>query len=308
MGRIALYLPAGTLLTLMLQMSALYLGPAGILLHLFVPLPAAHGFMRHGWGAGGGIVALTTASLLVVTSPAGAGAYFAQFGLGSLILPLLLRRGKGWDTAVTGAVAASAGGALLAAAAYAAARGVAVGELIGRFVRSEVDQAIALYQKAELPQEQIEELKTVAEGMADFLVLAWPGLAIVATGGIFLLTVRFLSAFSAGRYEVPGVPFSDWKAPELLVWVLIVSGSGALLGNGWPYRISVNVLTVVLPVYFLQGLAVVTWFFRKRNVSPLFRSLGYLLAVALNPLPLIVMGMGIFDLWVDFRKSGIRKT
>jgi uncharacterized protein YybS (DUF2232 family) len=72
--------------------------------------------------------------------------------------------------------------------------------------------------------------------------------------------------------------------------------------------VALNLLTVLLPIYFLQGLAIVNHFFRKKGVSPLLQTLGYLLIAVLNPFPLIVTGVGIFDLWADFRKPRKKRT
>jgi len=64
----------------------------------------------------------------------------------------------------------------------------------------------------------------------------------------------------------------------------------------------VNVLIILLPLYFLQGLAVMEHFLVRKGLSLLMRGLSYLLLLVVNPLPVIVTGVGIFDLWADFRK------
>ena len=69
-----------------------------------------------------------------------------------------------------------------------------------------------------------------------------------------------------------------------------------------------NLLVVLLPVYFLQGLAVVSFFLQRREVSPLMRALSYMILFALNPFQLIVAGIGVFDLWIDFRKPRVKNT
>jgi hypothetical protein len=51
----------------------------------------------------------------------------------------------------------------------------------------------------------------------------------------------------------------------------------------------------------------VTFFFWKKKFGPWFRALGYVLIVTINPLPLLVIGIGVFDLWIDFRKPRIKK-
>jgi uncharacterized protein YybS (DUF2232 family) len=72
--------------------------------------------------------------------------------------------------------------------------------------------------------------------------------------------------------------------------------------------IALNLLTVSLPLYFMQGLAIVRYFFRRRNVPGFIQGISYILILLLNPLPLVVTGFGIFDLWADFRKPRIKET
>lgn len=300
-------LAAGTLVTIILQWAVGVLGPAGIFINLSIPLPAAYAYMRRGLPAGGGIVVLTTVALFAIGEAAGALGYLLQFGLASLVLPFLLRRRWPWDRAVAGALVLILLVAGIVLAGYGVSRSIAVTELVNRYVHGEVESALALYQKADIPPAQLEELRNVVKHMADFLINAWPALMVVVTGAILLLTVLILSTLAAGRYEVPGVPFRLWKAPEKLIWLLILAGFGMLYASGLSQRVALNVLTVLLPLYFLQGLAVLTYFFQHKGITPFFRGLGYLLVVVLNPLPLIVTAVGVFDLWADFRKPRIKK-
>jgi uncharacterized protein YybS (DUF2232 family) len=306
-SRGALLLAAGTLVTIVLQWAAGALGPAGIFINLSIPLPAAYALMRRGALVGSGIVVLSTAALFASGGAPGALGYLLQFGLASLTLPYLLRRGWPWDRAVAGALLLVLFVAGLVLAGYGVSRGVAVTELVNRYVHGEVESALALYQKADIPQEQLEELRTVVRHMADFLVSAWPALMVAVTGAILLLMVLILSALSAGRYEVPGIPFRLWKAPEKLIWLLILAGFGVLYAPGPAQRVALNVLTILLPLYFLQGLAVLAYFFQRKGIPPFLKGLGYLLVVVLNPLPLILTAVGVFDLWADFRKPRIKK-
>lgn len=302
-----LSLAAGALATVLLLWAAGALGPAGALLNLVVPLPAAYVHMRRGALMGCGAVTLAAFVLLIIGDQGGALAYLLQFGLASMFLPFLLRRNWPWDRAVAGTllILLAAGGVTLAA--YSAARGLPVTELVVRYVDREVESALAIYQQANLPEDQLEELRAMILQMADFLVRAWPALVTVGTAAVLLINVLMLSALARGGYEVPGVHFRSWKAPELLVWPLILSGFGLLYAQGLVESISLNVLTLLLPIYFFQGLAVVTYYFQKRGVPPFFRGLGYLLVTVLSPLPLMVVAVGVFDLWADFRKPKIRK-
>jgi uncharacterized protein YybS (DUF2232 family) len=307
-GQQAFYLFAGTLITLLLQMTAGSIGPVGIFFNLLTPLPAAFLHMRKGMLAGGGIVLLTTVILFAVVDAGGATAYLLQFGLGSIVLPFLLRRGWPWDKAIAGALVVVLGAVAFTLVGYAAYRGFHVTDLVHQYMQGEIDKALAIYQEANLSEEQFEELRTVARRVADFLASAYPGLAVILTGVLLSLVVLVLSAFSSDKYVLAGVPFHLWKAPEPMIWLLIVAGFGMVFLTGSLHLVALNLLTVLLPVYFLQGLAIVNHFFRKKGVSPLLQTLGYLLIAVLNPFPLIVTGVGIFDLWADFRKPRKKRT
>ena len=101
---------------------------------------------------------------------------------------------------------------------------------------------------------------------------------------------------------MPGRAFPEWKSPEWLVWILIASGFLVAFGEGIAGTFALNLLVILLPVYFLQGLAVIDCFFRRKAFSPIIRTVGYLLVTLVNPLPMVVTGIGVFDLWADFRK------
>lgn len=298
----------GTVLTLALQWAAAVLGPWGFFANLLVPLPAAYSQMRCGTAAGVGIVGLSAAILFGSGSSGGAIAYLIQFGIASFVLPLLLRRGYAWGRAVAATLAGVAIAAAVTLGGFALQRGEAIDELVAGYVQAEVDAALSLSEEAELPPEQQAEFASVAKRMGDFLLQAWPALAIVATGAVLLLTVFMLKALSAGYYEVPGLPFRFWSVPDALIWPLILAGFGMVFAEGAPRLAALNLLVILVPVYFLQGMAIVTFYFERKSVPPFFRGLGYLLAVFLNPLPLIVTGIGVFDLWADFRKPRTRKN
>ena len=80
--------------------------------------------------------------------------------------------------------------------------------------------------------EQLHELEGIVEQISAFIGHAWPGLALLATGAVLLLTIYLLSALAKGHYEIPGPLFQRWKTPDHLVWLLILAGAGQLLASG----------------------------------------------------------------------------
>jgi hypothetical protein len=125
---------------------------------------------------------------------------------------------------------------------------------------------------------------------------------LVAVVGVLQLVTVGLLAFVVRPGTLPGPSFARWRPPELLIWGLIASGFAVAFGTGPFQNVATNLLIILLPLYFLQGLAVVEHFLARRGLSPLLRGVSYLFLLVVNPLPVIVTGVGIFDLWADFRK------
>lgn len=307
-GRRLLHLAGAAAATLLLALAAGLAGPAGVLLNLLIPLPVAYVGMRAGVASALGAAVLSLAGLTLAGGLVGGGSYLLQFGIGSVLLPLLLRRGWNWDRAAAATVLVVLAAVTVALVGYAQWRGSELQSLVEGYVQGEVKQAMQMYQAEDQSPEMAKEFQSIAEQTGQFLTRAYPGLATVVLMVIQGVTLLFLNALSRGRYSIPGAGFRQWRAPEWLIWGLIAAGFGLAFAPGVMQRGALNLLTVLLPLYFLQGLAVISFFFARRGVSPLFRALGYLLIVVFNPLPLIVTGIGVFDLWVDFRKPRLKKT
>jgi len=302
-----LYLLAAALVTLLLQLAPGLLGPSGIMLNLLAPLPVAYVCMLQGPVAGGAAVLVAALALVSISGPLGSVTYLLQFGLGSVLLPLLLRRGLPWDRAVALTLAVVVGTSAIAVGGYLLTRGEPLATAVGGYVEAEIRRTLEVATAPGEGAPEQAEMAAMVEQTAKLFTRIYPGLALAVTGAVLLMTLFLLAALARGRYEVPGVPFPLWKAPEQLVWLLIVAGFGSLASGG-VQTVAWNLLVVVLPIYFLQGLAVVSYFFRLRGFSPFMRGMGYLLLTVINPFQLLVAGIGVFDLWVDFRKPRIKKT
>jgi uncharacterized protein YybS (DUF2232 family) len=296
---------AGVLATLAL-LGCAGLWPFGVAAILAVPLPAAYVHMRQGTVAGGAVVLLATGVLWVMAGHAEGLGYLAQFGVLSFLLPFFLRRGLSWDGSVGLSLAAVLALCALVLAGLASVENVDAGAVVGQFLQAEVDQALALAQKANLTGDQAARFETLIRQAAGFLHRAYPAVVAIGFGGLLLMTLLGLRLLARGAYRFSGTPFHVWKLPELLIWVLIGAGALTLFAEGIAATAGFNLLLVVLAGYFLQGLAIVSHFFRKKGLPPALRTLGYLLVVTLNPLLVVVTGLGVFDLWIDFRKP--RKT
>jgi len=61
-------------------------------------------------------------------------------------------------------------------------------------------------------------------------------------------------------------------------------------------------LIVICAVYMFAGLAIVSYFLKKSPFPAGFRYLIYFLIFAQQIVTLLVTAVGLFDLWIDFRK------
>ncbi len=99
--------------------------------------------------------------------------------------------------------------------------------------------------------------------------------------------------------------FREWKAPALLVWPTIIALAVMLLDLGPASKVAIGILKFFMAIYAIQGLSVMSYFFDVWRVRGLMRSFGFMAALFLM-LPL-VLSLGFFDLWFDFR-SKVRQS
>lgn len=270
-------------------------------LAVLVPWPIALLSLR--WGSLSAVLAM--AGAMLVLAAAGsiglAAAYLVQYGIGSVLVPHLLKKGWRWDGAVLAGTGLSAGCGALALSVYTARLGQSPLDFADRWARGEVDRALTALKAAELPADTAQQTQKMISAIGDKLVDLYPAMTILTIAAMLLILVLFLNRH--GKALLPAqAPFRTWKVTENLIWVLIGSGAGVLFLQAPWQRLGWNILVVVLAIYFLQGLAILSYFFNLKRVPPLFRALGYFLVVVSFPLRMLATGVGVFDLWIDFRK------
>lgn len=284
------------------------LGVGAVLVNLFTPLPAAVLGMRLGPAWALATVVLTAVAVLATSDVSAFWLFALQFGLPAALLPWLLTREVVWDRALAITLGMMLGLGLLGLAGFAASSGQSAFALVGALVDKEIHQAVTMMEQfstgAEQPPAEVEAYRQVVASMGELMRRIYPGMLVVVGGALQLATLGLLALLLRPRV-LPGPVFARWRAPEQLIWALIAAGFAAMLGNGAVQTVALNLLVVLLPVYFLQGLAVFEYFFTRKGISWLWRGLSYLLLLLINPLPVIVTGVGVFDLWIDFRKKRI---
>jgi len=182
--------------------------------------------------------------------------------------------------------------------------GEAPWQLIEPYIVNAILESAKLYSELGVPTEQVNLIKDNAQQIAVFFINILPALGLVSiTLCIWLNLLAARAIFYRRRLYYPDFgDLAKWKTPEKLVWMVIVSGGMLLIPNDRVFYVGLNVLIVCLFVYLLQGLAIISFFFRKKNIPVYLRTIFYALLIFQQIFILLVIAVGLFDLWFDFRK------
>ena len=196
----------------------------------------------------------------------------------------------------------------LLAALYAGATSLDFIEEFQNSLEYFLGQMIAMQEKSGVAGDEVLFLRRYAPVIVSRVVEILPALAVNMTFVVAALNVVFFRRWGASGKPFSGWgDFSLWRLRERWVWFPIGAGSFYFLNlylvRSDPFRVLLlNVLLILGVVYFFQGLAVVSFFFRRR-FSPLLRMMAYLLILLfIQVFGIVIVVAGLFDFWFDFRK------
>jgi uncharacterized protein YybS (DUF2232 family) len=143
-----------------------------------------------------------------------------------------------------------------------------------------------------LPRVEVQEL----------ILQVLPALVLINTALVAWVNVLAVRALASHwGWDDPGEPLSHWTSPEWLVFFLVGAGFAFLAPLAWVRQAGLNLLLILGFAYFCQGMAVMAALLQRYQVPWPLRGLGYVLAF-MNPLMMVVMILGLVDIWLDFRK------
>ena len=310
-------LPLAVSLTLVIYLGGAIFPLLGALVGMAALAPGIYlRFQTRPWWTVPAMVAAVAALLLLVfRNPSPVLVYLCEFGLSSLVLDGLLRRGRaGIDVLFVASVLASLllVGLLLG---IGWSRGVSPMLLTENFLKANVEAVCQLYEKAGMAPAQLAVVRDAAAGVAAWAGTVFPTLLLVALFGIQSLgfgVALLVFRRRSGRFPelVEGaVAFSRFKLPDGLVWGLIVCLAGELLlrPQGIFDLLLLNGAGILLFAYLLQGLAIIQFAFEAFAVGRVQRFFIFFFFIAFQFLFILPVLLGIFDIWFDFRKRIVRR-
>jgi uncharacterized protein YybS (DUF2232 family) len=292
----------GSVATAALFLAFMSLPVIGMLPGLFAPAPAAFYTLKSGRWSGVAIVLATSALLLAVADAGSLAIYLLQAGIMSLALPEFLLRIKGGARSIVYAVAINLLFIVVAAALYGYYTGADLHAKVIKGVEGSIAQTALLYQKAGIKGDELKALQDSMHQAGALILTIYPALVTVTVGMVACLNLIALSRVAA-RVRMPVYlgDFRKYRNPEPLVWVLIAAGFSMLLQQNLIYLAALNLLIIICTLYAVQGLAVISHYFRKFAVPKFVKLIACLLLILQPFMLLAVAALGVFDLWGDFR-------
>ncbi|MEW6672527.1 MAG: DUF2232 domain-containing protein [Thermodesulfobacteriota bacterium] len=304
-GHISKDILSGIAITLSLLAVSIYMPLAGLFCALFMPLPVL--FYRSKLGRkNGGIVAA-----VAITTVAAVGGslsfetvFFAELIILGFILAELIEMNLTVETTIGLAAGAVMLIGVLALFFYSIGSHANVHQLVSDYVFKNLEFSLAMYKRMGMSDENVRLVANSLKDIQYAIVGIIPGLAIASTlfvSWMNLLMARLLLVHRSLFFPAYGA-LNRWRAPEGLVWGVIGSGGLLLTGVTTLKMLGLNGLIILLTVYFFAGIAVVSFFFDKKRVPSMLRFFLYGLIALQQLFLLFVIGLGLFDTWLNFRK------
>ncbi|HBS60771.1 MAG TPA: hypothetical protein DEA44_16100 [Firmicutes bacterium] len=178
-------------------------------------------------------------------------------------------------------------------------------------MKAGVATALEFYKASGIDEAKLQELVHSSEQLLPVLLIMIPAfLVVIAAAEAFLnfwLTAALLRRLGQGIEEgLP--PLKYWDLPKTFIygWMLSLASywAGAYYfgGQALTYKFGANCFMLFSSLLFLQGFAVLSFFLVKHNVPRLLRILIGIVVLFVPLLNLIMLYIGGFDMYANFRK------
>ena len=173
---------------------------------------------------------------------------------------------------------------------------------IVKAISKEMDQSLALYKKTSTGTYKAE-IENWSLWFHSTIIYFLPGLLASVYLVISLTNILIAKIYLDRKLKIDafGPAFIQWKLPDQLVWAMIASGGLAFLGKGIYKTGGNNALLVLSTMYFLQGIAITAFYFKRLKVPTFIRWITYILLSIQWYGLLIFVIVGLSDTWFDLR-------
>ncbi|NOY69865.1 MAG: DUF2232 domain-containing protein [Deltaproteobacteria bacterium] len=199
--------------------------------------------------------------------------------------------------------------AIMALMVYGNMSGTGMVQVLSDYISKNLDLTIAAYKQLGISDDRIAAISSAKVRIHYVLLRLLPGLAaagLVLSAWMNLLAAR--EVFRRAGWPFAGQwPLNLWKAPEALVWGVIASLLILFMPVSSLRFIAANGMIILMAIYLLQGFAIVSFYFNLKNVPTFLRMTVYVIIGVQQLFLICIIGLGFFDIWINFRKLGVSK-
>ena len=297
----------GVSITSLIFLISVFIPIIGFVAALFIPLPIL--FYRLRLGRINGLVIPIISSLVMVVFIGGISLDILFFA-GLLLIGFILGELFELNLSIEKTTLYASGSVVLSGLIGLIISSMLTGEgvlaIVSNYVAKNLELTLVLYQSMGMSQENVQLISQSLDKIQHVLVTIIP--ALVSTSTLFVAWISILLAkpvlISRSLHYPDFGPLNLWMAPDYLVWVVIGCGLALFLPIPVIKVIGLNGLLILMTVYFFQGIAIVSYYFNKKRFPKILRVFLYTLMALQQLILLAVIGLGFFDLWINFRRLG----
>jgi len=309
-GNISIDIVKGIAITTLIFAASIYLPVIGLFCFLFIPLPIF--FYRSKLGRTTGAIVLV-ASIIMMIFMVGTISidifFFIELLLFGFVLGELIEFNLSIEKTILYACALVLSAGVLGLFFYSNISNVGIIALISEYVAKSLKLTIALYEKMGMSEENIRLFSNSLENIQYVLLRIIPAMIVVSSffmaWAILIIAKPILK--SRGLFYPDFGSLNLWKIPDSFVWGAIVCGLMLILPERGIKMVGLNGLIILMAIYFFQGMAIVSFFFEKKQFSPILKFFLYSLIAIQQVIALIIIGLGFSDIWLNYRKLGIKQ-
>jgi uncharacterized protein YybS (DUF2232 family) len=297
----------GVVITSLIFLVSVFVPIIGFVAALFIPLPIL--FYRLKLGRRNGLFIVLITSLIMVIMIGGISTDIIFFW-GLLLIGFILGELFELNLSIEKTALIASGSVVVSGFISLLISSILTGDglyaIVSGYVAKNLELSLIMYRSMGMSEENIQVISQSLDKIRHVLVSIIP--ALVSASALFVTWICILLAkpvlLSRSLYYPDFGPLNQWKAPEYLVWTVIACGLSLFLPHTAIKIIGVNGLIILMTIYFFQGIAIVSFYFDKKGLPRFVRVFVYTLIALQQLILLAVIGLGFFDLWVNFRRLG----
>jgi len=309
-GNISKDIISGVAIIGLIFTASTYLPIIGFFFSLFIPLPIL--FYRSKLGRTTGIIVYILSIIIMIVMTGSISLdffFFAELLLLGFVLSELFEMRLSIEKTISYACASVLITGIVILFFYSNLSNTGIYTLASEYISRNLELTMAMYESMGVSEESIHVISNSMEKIHYVLIRIIPAMLISLT--LFVSWTNLLIAKPLLKAKNIFFPDFDslklWKAPEFMVWLFIGCGVMLILPDNSFKILGLNGLIILMTIYFFQGIAIVSFYFEKKNVPRIFRIFLYSVLALQQLVLLSVIGLGFFDMWINFRKLGIKK-